>query len=105
MKTIDLREIMLAHRKSKKEIATILYRDMNEAGVRKVERLMRGEQTLNADELLTLAAALLVTPDDLYLREYYEPVKVNKVQHQLNFLREQTQRRNNLNAKIENESN
>ena len=74
--TTSLSAIMAAHNLTKEQTAKILFPEMTEVGrTRKVERLMRGEQTLNADELITLAAYLLVTPNDLYLPNFIEPVK------------------------------
>ena len=96
MKSVSLSAIMTAHNLSKERAAEILFPEMTQTGrTRKVERLMRGEQILNADELLTLAASLLVTPDDLYLPEFIEPVKQNKTINVVSKLKEKLQQRKN----------
>lgn len=101
MKSVSLSAIMAAHNLSKEKASEILFPEMTEVGrTRKVERIMREEQILNADELLTLAASLLVTPDDLYLPEFIDPVKQNKTINVVSKLKEklQQQRKNEQDA-------
>lgn len=104
MRSVNLSAILDAHKTSKEFIANTIFPEMPERGrLRKVERIIRGEQSLNADELLTLAAALLVTPNDLYLPKYIDPLKQIKT---LRVVELAKQRADEIrNAKTQNDEN
>ena len=88
MNTINLEALMKQYRLDKKEVAEWLYPQMDPtARTRKVERLMRGEQTLNCDELITLSVYLVVTPNDLYLTSVINPLVRAKLEHQARQIR------------------
>ena len=88
MNTINLEALMKQYRLNKKEVAEWLYPQMDPtARTRKVERLMRGEQTLNCDELITLSVYLVVTPNDLYLTSVINPLVTAKLEHQARQIR------------------
>ena len=104
MRSVNLSAILDAHKLTKEQTAELLFPEMPERGrIRKVERVIRGEQSLNADELLTLAAALLVTPNDLYLPKYIDPLKQIKT---LRVVELAKQRADEIrNAKTQNDEN
>ena len=103
MKTIDLSRLMIAHELTKEQISVILFPKMDAVGrKRKVARLIRGEQALNADELITLAAALLVTPNDLYLAKYIDPLKQIKTYRVLEVTRQALEKAKNEKTQNEN---
>lgn len=81
--TVNLKAIMLKYRINKEQVAAWLFSEMAPgAGQRKVERIARGEQTINADELILLAAHLVETPNDLYDEAIITSIKGAKMKRQ-----------------------
>ena len=105
--TVNLKAIMLKYRIDKSKVAQWLFSEMPpEAGQRKVDRIARGEQTLNADELLVLSAYLVETPNDLYDADLITAVKEAKMKRQALAIEQALQNKRVLTQKTQiNESN
>lgn len=98
--TVNLKAIMLKYRIDKAKIAKWLFSEMTpEAGQRKVDRIARGGQTLNADELLVLSAYLVETPNDLYDADLITSVKEAKMKRQALAIEQALQNRRLLTQK------
>lgn len=102
--TVNLKAIMLKYRIDKAQVAAWLFSEMtSEAGQRKVERIARGEQTLNVDELIILAAHLVETPNDLYDEAFITAIKQAKMKRQALAIEQALQNKRLLTQKTKNQ--